>query len=72
MTTGTTPYLTIGQVADIYGVADWQARRAVDALEVQIPRAGLYRLVPRALLGKIAQELDRRGWLSEPTGATTA
>ena len=58
-------YVTIGEIMACYGVADWQARRAVDALGEQIPRAGLYRLVPRALLGKVEGELRRRGSLRE-------
>ncbi len=58
-------FLTIRQVAELYGVPDWRIRRLVDALDEEIPRAGLYRLVPRGVLAKIAVELDRRGLLSE-------
>ena len=58
------PYhLTVGQVAGIYGVPDWKIRRLVDSLDADIPRAGLYRLIPRSLLGTIAIELQRQGWL---------
>ena len=61
--------LTVGEVAEIYGLPAWKIRRAVDALDVEIPRAGGYRLIPRDLLGVIAAELQRRGWLLKE-GAT--
>ena len=60
-----TTYLTIGELAKLFGIAQWQARRAVDGLKAEIPRAGLYRLVPRSLLPVLTAELDRRGWLSD-------
>jgi hypothetical protein len=56
-------HLTIGQIADIYGVPGWKIRRVVDSLGVDIPRVGLYRLVPRELLGMIAAELQAQDWL---------
>lgn len=62
-------YLTIGEVAGIFGVPDWKIRRVVDSLDVEIPRAGLYRLVRRGLLGAIAVELQRQGWLPKPEEA---
>ena len=65
-------HLTIGEIAAFFGVEDWQARRAVDSLGAEIPRAGLYRLVPRILLGQVAAELQRRGWLSEKSGVSHA
>jgi hypothetical protein len=55
-------YLTIGEIATLFGLPAWKVRRAVDALGVEIQRAGLYRIVPRTLLGKIAAEIERRGW----------
>ena len=58
-------HLTIGQIARKYHVAVWQARRAVDALDAEIPRAGLYRLVPCDLLDQGEAELRRRGYLLE-------
>jgi hypothetical protein len=54
--------LTVGQIAELFGLPAWKVRRAVDALKVEIPRAGNYRIIPRNLLGKIAAELERRGW----------
>ncbi len=62
-------YLTIGDVVRDYGIAAWQARRAVDALGVQLPRAGLYRLIPSDLLPRLEEELRRRGYLSEGEAA---
>ena len=58
-------HLTVGEVAKFYGLPDWKIRRAVDSLNVEIPRAGRYRLIPREMLGVVAAELDRRGWLSK-------
>jgi hypothetical protein len=58
-------HLTTGDLTAHFGVAAWQIRRAVDALGLAIPRAGLYRLVPRDLLPQIEAELRRRGWLRE-------
>ena len=60
-----TTHLTVGEVAEIYGVPDWKIRRVVDSLDAEIPRAGLYRLIPRELLGVIAVELQRQGWLAK-------
>jgi hypothetical protein len=57
--------LTVGQVSAVLGVPAWKIRRVVDALQASLPRAGSYRLIPRAMLGQIAIELDRQGWLSE-------
>ena len=56
-------YLTVGQTAELFQVEQWQARRAVDALGVEIPRIANYRAIPRRLLGAVATELQRRGWL---------
>jgi len=56
-------HLTTGEIAEMYGLPDWKIRRAVDALGLDIPRAGRYRLVPRGVLGRLALELARRGWM---------
>jgi hypothetical protein len=61
---------TTGQIAAMYRVADWQARRAVDAIGKPIPRAGLYRLVPSEMLGELEEELRRRGWLPTQEGTS--
>jgi hypothetical protein len=50
-------------VAEHHGVAVWQARLVIDGLGVEIPRAGLYRLVPVGLLERVGMELRRRGYL---------
>jgi hypothetical protein len=58
-------HLTTGELSAHFGVAVWQARRAVDALDAPILRAGLYRLVPRDLLPQVEVGLRRRGYLRE-------
>lgn len=58
-----TKHYTTSEVAERLGVAGWQARRAVDALGIEIPRAGLYRLVPASLLGSVKEQLRRMGYL---------
>lgn len=56
---------TVGQVARLYSTDDWRIRRIVDDLDADLPRAGQYRLIPRAMLGTIAVQLKKRGWLKE-------
>ncbi len=51
-------YFTIGEIADFYAEPQWKVRRIVDSLPDEIPRAGRYRLVPRALLPKIGALLQ--------------
>jgi len=63
-------HLTVGECAKFYGLPDWKIRRVVDSLDAKIPRAGRYRLVPRELLGAVAVELDRRGWLAKQESVT--
>jgi hypothetical protein len=55
--------LTVGDVAETFGVAPWRVRRVVDSLHLPVERAGRYRLIQRSALGEIAVELRRRGWL---------
>jgi len=52
-------HLTIGELAALLGRPQWEIRKVVDALG-PVPRAGLYRLVPRDLLPKIKAALDAR------------
>lgn len=68
-----TTHLTVGQLADLFGLPTWKIRRAVDSLDGEIPRVGLYRLVPRVRLGELALALNERGWLAAPqtTGEAT-
>lgn len=54
---------TVGEVARLYGVDPWKVRRIVDALNAELPRAGLYRLIPKSMLASIAVALKDRGWL---------
>ena len=51
-------HLTVGQVAQFFNVPTWRIRRIVDGLNVELPRAGNYRLIPRSLLGQIALKLQ--------------
>ena len=63
-------HLTVGEVATLYGLPSWKIQRAVDSLSPEVPRAGQYRLVPRAMLGQLAVELQHRRWLPEMEAAT--
>ena len=49
------PFLTITQVASHFGVPAWKIRRLVDSLDIEIPRAGLYRL--EALRAEVRRQL---------------
>jgi hypothetical protein len=55
--------LTTTQAAVHFGVAPWQIRAVADAMEDDVPRAGLYRLIPTAMLDVVEAKLRRRGWL---------
>lgn len=50
-------HLTVGEVSKIFDAPAWKIRRVVDELDVDLPRAGLYRLIPRELLGAVADKL---------------
>jgi hypothetical protein len=61
--------LTVGDVARGNGLPLWKVRNAVDSLEIDMPRAGLYRLIPRESLPLVIAELRRRGWLPDSVEA---
>jgi hypothetical protein len=61
---------TTGEIAALYGVPPWAARRAIDAVGEAIPRAGLYRLVPARLLEQVKLKLQESGHL--PAGGPNA
>lgn len=65
-------HYTAPEIARLYGVAIWQARRAVDGLGETIPRAGLYRLVPREMLARVKARLMECGHLDEREEAASA
>ena len=65
----TSDLLTVGDLAEIFGVEQWRVRRAVDTIECEMRRVGLYRLIPRSQLATVGAELQRRGWLPAATGA---
>jgi hypothetical protein len=52
-------HVTVGHLARQLGAPPWSVRRAVDALGEDIPRAGLYRLVPVVLVDRVREELRR-------------
>jgi hypothetical protein len=52
-------HLTVGQVAEIFQAPEWKVRRIVDSLGAEIPRAGLYRLIPRPMLTAIGAKLQQ-------------
>ena len=60
--------LTVGDLADIFGLEPWRIRRAVDSVECGVRRVGLYRLIPRSQLAVVGAELQRRGWLASAAG----
>ena len=58
--------LTTTAVAKQFGVQGHVIRRIVDELE-QVPRVGLWRLIPERLIPKIRTALVRKGYLeAEP------
>jgi hypothetical protein len=57
------PHLTTREIADLLGAPLWAVRRAVDALDPKVPRAGLYRLVPARLLPRVEAALRAGGHL---------
>jgi hypothetical protein len=59
-------HLTTGQVAIFYNVPEWRIRKIVDSLDCDIPRVGLYRMIPRDALPAIAARLP-----SKPTAEPT-
>jgi hypothetical protein len=60
-------FYTATEICTQFGVTDWHARRAIDALGDRVPRAGRsrYRLVLVALLEDVRAELAKRGYLPE-------
>lgn len=52
-------YATIGQLQRELGLPGWKVRNAVDRMP-NIPRAGLYRLVPRSRIPELQHLLGLR------------
>jgi hypothetical protein len=52
--------MTSGEIAAHCNVPIWLVRRAIDAVIPDVQRVGMYRLVPRRLLPRIEQEIQRR------------
>jgi hypothetical protein len=63
MTTVTAPertQFTTTEFGRIHGYPHWAVRRACDALDVEIPRAGRYRLIPPELVETLKAKLAER------------
>jgi hypothetical protein len=56
----TQTHLTICQLARQVNAPVWKVRRIVDALRRDLPRAGLYRLVPLDMLPAIREQLNKQ------------
>jgi hypothetical protein len=60
-------FFTTREIAELCGAPVWLVRRVVDRLGEEIPRVGLYRLVPAALLDRVQAELRKRGRAEVPS-----
>ena len=59
------PYLTVGRVAERYGVSTWQVRRLFErGLLPPAPRVGAYRVVAASDLPRVEEALRRAGYLT--------
>jgi hypothetical protein len=61
-------HLTVGEVARIFQAPEWRVRKIVDSLAPEIQRAGMYRLIPRAMLATIGAKLPAP---KQPAGAAS-
>ena len=52
-------HITTGELAAELGEPIWRVRRTADALGVDLPRAGLYRLIPPPLAERIRAVLKK-------------
>jgi hypothetical protein len=62
-------HLTTTEIAARYGAPAWLVRRVVDGLGADVPRAGLYRIVPVELLPRIEAALVEAGSLRRKEAA---
>jgi hypothetical protein len=51
-------FYTVGEIAAESHAPLWRVRQVVDSLEPKVPRAGLYRLVPRDQIQSICERLQ--------------
>ena len=56
-------HLTTSEIATRYDAPAWLVRRIVDGLGADVPRAGLYRIVPVELLPRVEAALIEAGYL---------
>ncbi len=61
----TNEYATVGELARLFTVKNYQIREVVDEFAEPVPRAGLYRMVPRTRVPEVAAGLQARGWLEQ-------
>lgn len=54
------PFLTTSEAAKLLGAPEWQVRRIADELDQNLPRAGLYRLIPHSMIDGIRNRLPSR------------
>ena len=65
--------LTTGEVAELLGVDVWRVRRLYESgMLPEPPRAGAYRLIPKADLPRIIDAMRQRGWLPAASSAEAA
>ncbi len=56
---------TLGDLSRRWHLPTWKLRRAADALNPPLPRAGGYRLVPQERLDELRAALRRFGYLDD-------
>lgn len=64
-----TDFQTVGQVARERKVPEWLVRRIVDAIDPNLPRFGMKRVITRRMLPKIDAELRRKGAIGSTEAA---
>ena len=65
-------FFTVGEIAQREHAPVWKVRRVVDSLCRNLPRAGLYRLVPLDLLPAIRERLSEQTAAAKDAAATLA
>jgi len=67
-------HFTTRDVAELYGVQEWQVRRLYESGDLaDPPRFAGRRLISRSMLPGILDALRRRGWIpTEPQGGSAA
>lgn len=63
-------FFTTGEIASRLNQPIWLVRRIVDSLAIELPRVGLYRLVPESAVQDIAAEIERRSQAESTSGTS--